>query len=174
MKNQDRTRFISEVETDTKNLSFRRPFKAETDGKRRFVRLEISSPVTMKTLKDIFGHFTPDHQTTIIKGTILNISEGGVLVDLSDPINEGDIVVIRFILQGDQAVDNVLGLVKRSEADEDCFLTGIEFINRDRLSDLLSESEIDMLSNELTDFGGRIGDILKRFVRKNPEPVTEA
>lgn len=174
MKNTDRTRFISEVETDPKNLTFRRPFKAESDGKRRFVRLEISSPLTLKTLKDIFGHFSPDLPTTTIGGTILNISEGGVLVDLTQPVNEGDIVVIRFTLQESETVDNVLGLIKRSEVDEDCYLTGIEFINRNRLSDLLSESEIDMLSNDLTDFSGRIGTVLRRFARKNSKPVHEA
>lgn len=174
MKNTDRTRFISEVETDRNNLTFRRPFKAETDGKRRFVRLEISSPVTLKTLKDIFGHFAPDGETTTIEGSILNISEGGVLVDLPQPVEEGNIVTIRFILQGNLKVDNVLGLIKRSEADEGCFLTGIEFINRDRLSDLLSESEINMLSSELTDFGGRISDVLRRYAIKNPAPVPEA
>ena len=173
MKNTDRTRFISEVETDPKNLTFKRPFKAETDGKRRFVRLEISSPVSLKTLKDIFGHFAPDQQTTTIEGTILNISDGGVLVDLTAPVNEGDIVVIRFTLQEEETVDNVLGLIKRSETDGDCFLTGIEFINRNRLSDLLSEGEIDLLSNELTDFGGRVGTVLKRYANLGSEPVSK-
>ncbi|MBU0983195.1 MAG: PilZ domain-containing protein, partial [candidate division Zixibacteria bacterium] len=111
------------------------PFEVEYEQKRRFVRLEISSPMSMRKVRDSRGNLWPEGDHQVIHGEILNISAGGVLVDLEQALNTGDLVSMHFTLNGVEGLDNVLGSVKRIEPCDDCFVAGIEFVSRDYLLD---------------------------------------
>ena len=132
MKNVEKVKFVSEVDIGDGQVEVRKPFKMDRDQQRRFIRLEISAPVWMKSVKDSLGDFS-NEQDYHFHGTVLNISAGGVLVDLEEQISERDIVLMRFILQDVEELDNVLGVVKRVEKDGDSYLAGIEFISREIL-----------------------------------------
>jgi len=164
MKDTSKVRFVSDVDMDEKDIKGRKPFKVSSENQRRFVRLEISSPMWLKKLKDVFGNFWPDQGGPVIDGTILNISGGGVLVELGEPVNEGDIVSMCFTLQGEESLESVLGLVKRSDVEDDFCLVGIEFVDRRRLRDLLSQGELDILSTEFSDFGESVKDCLQKYL----------
>ena len=52
MKNAEKVRFVSEVDIGDKQVEVKKPFKMDEDNQRRFIRLEISAPVWMKSVKD--------------------------------------------------------------------------------------------------------------------------
>jgi len=164
MTDTTKTKFISEVSMQEKEIKVRPPFKLHTDNQRRFVRLEISSPMSLKKVKDVFGNFRQHKEEFTISGTILNISEGGILVELDQPLNEGDIVSMRFTLQGVVTLENVLGTVKRTDQDNTCYLAGIEFVDRNYLLDKLSQAEMEMISENLSDFETTVQDVLKKYI----------
>ncbi len=164
MTDTTKTKFISEVNMEGKEIKVHPPFKLHKDNQRRFVRLEISSPMSLKKVKDVFGNFLQHKEEFTISGTILNISEGGILVELDQPLNEGDIVSMRFTLQGVETLENVLGTVKRTDQDNTWYLTGIEFVGRDYLLDKLSQAEMEMISENLSDFETTVQDVLKKYI----------
>lgn len=165
MKNHaSRTRYFSDVEISERTATARKPFRVERDNQRRFVRLEISSPISLKKIKDTNGGFWSEGANFTIDGSILNVSQGGVLIETEQPLGESDIVALRFTLQGNKVLDNVLGLVKRSEQMEDIYLSGIEFIQRSQLVDRMSQAEIDMLSDKLSNFQETVQRVLSQHV----------
>jgi len=166
MKTNSRTRFINEVEVKEGAFVARRPFKMERENRRQFVRLEISAPMSLQTIKDIAGNFSPDGNSRVIPGLILNVSVGGVLVEIGEAINEGDIVSMRFTLQEMEPLDNVLGLVKRVDHDSDGILVGIEFITVRYLEDLFTKGEMDLLPDRYGDFDDAVRHVLSRYINR--------
>ena len=164
MTHRGRTQFIQEVTTQEEHTTGTKRFKVQKEDKRRFVRLQISSPMAMRKIRQAGGEFWPNGEKHVIDGIILNISAGGVLVELEQSVDEGDIVSMRFTLQEDEKVDNVLGLVKRTDVDSGTFLVGIEFITRQRLYDLMSEREIELLPESLNGFDERIRQVVNKYV----------
>ena len=163
MKSDDRVKFVSEIDIGDKRVEVRKPFQMEYENKRRFIRLEITGPVDMKSVKDCLSNFTPEDEYHL-QGNILNISAGGVLVDLDQPLNNADIVLMRLTLQGSLKLDNILGVVKRIEKDDEGYLAGIEFIARENLKDLLSQAELDLLSENISGFEDRVHEVLSRYL----------
>lgn len=164
MEDPTRTKFISDVDMKEQDVRIGQPFKISSENQRRYVRLQISSPMSLSKVKDIFGNFWPEGDNDRIDGDILNISGGGVLVEISQSLNKGDIVAMRFSLQGTEILDDVLGTVKRADYDQECCLAGIEFINRDFLLDKLSDGELDLLSDRLSNFSETVEDVLKKYI----------
>ena len=174
MNRKDRTKFVSDVDVTPEHVKARKPFRVTADKeRRRYVRLEISAPMSLRRIKDIFGNFWPTEQDFFVEGTILNISSGGVLVDVEQPLNEGDIVAMRFRLQDCEDVNDVLGLVKRSEQDQESYLSGIEFVTRDNLRDFLTTAELDLLGTSFDDFRQCVQKVLSRYLYTEDEPGDE-
>ncbi len=169
MKGTSRTKHISEVNLDEKEISIRKPLKLSRDNQRRFIRLQISSPMSLQTVKDIFGQFHPAGDYDI-NGEILNISAGGVLAELEQPVNEGDIVAMRFSLETVEPLEGVLGVVKRCDHDEEGNLVGVEFINRQWLTDKLSQAEMQLLSESYTHFDQSVKNVLSAYISETKAP----
>lgn len=164
MKSDEKVKFVSEVDVSQRNLEAKGPFKVNRDNQRQFVRLEISAPVSLAAVKDSLGNFSPEGDRVVHEGAILNISAGGVLVELHEPLGERDIVLMSFILQEVERVNNILGIVKRVEKNDADYLVGIEFISRENLKDLLSESEINLLSDNVNSFHEKVHEVLSRYL----------
>ncbi|MDH3891275.1 MAG: PilZ domain-containing protein [candidate division Zixibacteria bacterium] len=165
MTEQERTKFVSDVEITEDNVRVKQPLKLQSENQRRFVRLTISSPINFRSIKDIFGNFSPNPGEYPIDGTILNISEGGVLAEMDQPLNEGDIVAMRIIMEQVEPIEGVLGLVKRCDQDDDYHLVGIQFVRRDELVDKLSQSEMELLSEDLSHFTQSVQELLSRYLQ---------
>jgi hypothetical protein len=165
MTELERTKFISDVDLTEDNIEIRKPLKLQSKNQRRFVRLTISSPINFKRIKDIFGNFSPNAEEYPIDGSILNISEGGVLVELDQPLNEGDIVAMRIVMEQVEPLEGVLGLVKRCDHDEDFHIVGIQFVRREDLIDRLSQAEMDLLSKDLNNFSQSVQQLLGRYLQ---------
>jgi hypothetical protein len=163
---------VRDVSAQPEEFVARPPFKVQQEDKRRFIRLEIASPMTLRRIKDVTGGFWTEGEWHVIDGLILNVSAGGVLVDVNQPLMEGDIVSMHFTLQEVECLENIVGLVKRVEEDDGSFLVGIEFISRKEMSDVFSKAEMELLRDSLTDFDEGVRDVLNRFVmstRQNHE-----
>lgn len=171
MKTNARTKFLKETDAGPDGLAARQPFKMEQQSQRQFIRLEISAPMSLQTIRDAGKGFWPEGDSHAIHGLILNISAGGVLVDLNETINKDDIVSMRFTLQEVEALDYILGLVKRVDQDADGVLAGIEFITREDLQDMFSKGEIDLLSERYCGFDRSIRQVLDKYVYQEKENI---
>ncbi len=169
MKDTQKTKFISDVDVDSHRMKARRPFKVSSENHRSFIRLEIMSPMSMCRVKDIFGHYWSEDDNEKISGVILNISASGVLVELTERLNEGDIVSMTFTLQGVEEVGNVLGIVKRADDEEDYQLVGIEFTRKENLSDTLTNVELEMLGEGFNNFQDTVQNVLRKYVYTTSE-----
>jgi len=164
MKTDKKTRHVKDTGADKSVVCARRPFKVSQEDKRRFIRLEISSPMSLRKLKDREGQYRSHEDWQVIHGMILNISASGVLVDLDQAVDEGDVVSMHFTLQEVEGLDNVLGLVKRIDIDAEGCLAGIEFISREWLTDHFSQAELELLGDEHTNFDRSVREVLSRYI----------
>ncbi|MEW5993428.1 MAG: PilZ domain-containing protein [Candidatus Zixiibacteriota bacterium] len=154
----------SQVELPDSDIGVRPPFRLDREEQRQFVRLEISAPVSVIRVKDTVGNFWPTGEDAVVDGTVLNISAGGVLVEITPPLNTGDIVAMRFTLQGAETVDHVLGAVKRVEPAPEGCLAGIQFVDRDYLCDKLTHGELELLAEHFDTFTRKVQDVLQKYV----------
>ena len=164
MKNTSKERFVSDIDMHDTNVMARKPFKVTAENVRRFVRLEIASPITISVVKDSLGNFNCDGGDLKIDGIILNISPGGMLVAMGHPLAAGDIVLMSFSLQDIETLDDVLGIVKRVEKDGDSYMDGIEFITRTDLEDRLTTAELDLLTDKASHFEDKVQEMLQRYL----------
>lgn len=165
MTDEKQTKFVTEHDVqDSGKTNVKPPFVLSEQNRRQFIRVEIVSPLFIQRIKSVEGDFWPEGQGQPVEASIVNLSLGGVLIDLNDPFLPGDIVALRFNLQGEVIVENVLGLVKRSDESEGKYLTGVEFINRNKLEDILSEAELNMLPLEFSGFDISIQKTLRKFI----------
>ncbi|MFQ6007542.1 MAG: PilZ domain-containing protein [Candidatus Zixiibacteriota bacterium] len=170
MSKTTKAKFVSDIDVVGKEIKVRPPFRLKSENQRRYVRLEISAPMTLQKIKDIFGNFWAPGTSFTIDGTILNISPGGVLLEVDQPLDEGDILSMSFTLQGNESLKDVLGVVKRTDRDGTTFLAGVEFIGKNYLMDKLTQAELEMFSENLSDFEDTIQKMLKKYVYR--EQVT--
>ncbi len=164
MKEVSKERFVSDISMHDNNVMVRKPFRISTEDMRRFVRLEVATPVTMRVIKDSLGNFEPDGGSLTFEGNILNVSPGGVLVELDHPLAENDIVLIDFRLQDVESIQNVLGIIQRVERDDDTYMDGIEFVTRKDLVDRLSQAELDLITPDAAHFQEKILQVLERYL----------
>ncbi|MEW5924018.1 MAG: PilZ domain-containing protein [Candidatus Zixiibacteriota bacterium] len=159
-------KIINKPGTDSKRntISVKAPFRIEKDEKRRFIRLEITDPLSYSVLKDREGSFWPEIDGPSYTGSILNISAGGVLVLSDAPLQEGTLVVIRMMLQGVEVINNVIGIVKRAESDEGEWLIGIEFITRESLRDYVSAAEYELIPKDVSSFDEHLRTVLNKYI----------
>ncbi len=161
---ESRTKIISEIETGDNVVSVKKPFKLYKDRSRRYIRLEISEPISFLILRDREGGFRtrPDGQT--YNGSILNVSAGGVLITSETPLEEGSLLIMKMNLQEVEVIDKIVGMVKRADADGDEWLIGIEFISREYLVDHFSSAELELIPREVASFDERLKKTLNKYV----------
>jgi hypothetical protein len=164
MASRDKVKFIQEVPATDAMVAARRPFEVRSENRRRFVRIEISSPMTLRKIRDTNGRLWPEGEWHVINGSILNISDGGVLVEVDQQLLETELVSLHFIMQDVEPLSDVLGQVMRSDQDDDGFLVGIKFITLQSLSDRLTQAELDLLPKSLTEFQSCIKGALEKYV----------
>ena len=164
MSQMTKLKHVSDVDMNNKNIMAKKPFKVSVENKRRFIRLEISSPVMMKMLQGRYYQPSPEEDSYKIQGTILNISAGGMLVELEEPVYEDDVVLLQFTLQDNIIMSDVLGLVKRVDKDEKFYLAGIEFVSQEFLQDRLSKTELEFNTTDVADFEQKVQETLSKYL----------
>ena len=140
------------------------PFQIMEDNRRRFIRIDFEEPISYTVLKSADGAFWPDGDGPDGRGEILNISAGGFLMYTSEPIIENSLLSMSVTIEGCEEIDNILGLVKRTEIDSGGYLVGIESITREKLYDLLTSQELEQVSGDVASFTERLRSLLNNYI----------
>ncbi|MCX6826992.1 MAG: PilZ domain-containing protein, partial [candidate division Zixibacteria bacterium] len=110
------------------------------------------------------GGFWPQGNGASHSGSIINLSAGGVLILSDSTLEEGTILLLKMSLQDIEVIDNVIGMVKRVDADENAWLLGVEFITVEYLDDIFSRSELDTLPGSIASFDEQVKKTLNKYV----------
>ena len=137
---------------------------ADKAQKRRYVRLEVFSPVAFNSIvveADKRVRLHPEKKA----GVLLNLSGGGVLISTTDRASEGEFVLMKFDLKGFDALTNVLGKVKRVEVCEDgeC-LVGIEFLAIEHVDDPVIANGLSRLADHPKEFAQGLSRLISPYV----------
>lgn len=132
--------------------------------KRRYVRLEVFSPVAFNSIvveTDKRVRLHPEKKA----GILLNLSGGGVLISTTDHASEGELVLMKFDIKGFDALTNVLGKVKRVEdsGDGEC-LVGVEFLAIEHIEDPVIANSLSRLGNHPQEFAQGLSRLVSRYV----------
>ncbi len=132
--------------------------------KRRYVRLEIFSPVGFSSIvidEDGRAHTLPAKKA----GILLNLSGGGALISSTDDVVSGDFILVKFEIKGFETLTSILGRVKRVENCEDGErLIGIEFLTPDQIEDPALAKALARLSDDPLGFSESLRRLISRFV----------
>jgi len=140
------------------------PFQILEDNRRRFIRIDLDEPIAFAAIKAADGGFWPEGDGPGGNGEILNISAGGILMFSSEPTMENSILSLSVRLEGCEAINHILGKVKRVEIDSGGYLVGLESITREKLSDHLSAEEIDQIPEDMASFTDRLRAFLNQYI----------
>ena len=139
------------------------PLKVRRTQRRRYIRLDISAPVTFRLLcleKKEGLVSKMEHN-----GVILNIGGGGVLLVTKRKLEEGDFIILDMNLEGCEVISGVLGRIKRVEpSDEDEFLVGVEFCPQEELEYYLNSKQITQLPVKVKSFNQKLREVLSKYI----------
>jgi hypothetical protein len=150
--------------------------RGEKVQRRRWVRLEVFSPVVVRELIADSQEKTIRRAFKEKSGMILNISGGGVLLSTFDSLCEGDYLLLKFKIKDFEALSDVLGKVKRVESCPDGeHLVGIEFLTPDAISDPWMAEQLAELVDDPLGFSDRLHRLVSRYVfrRQVSDTTTE-
>lgn len=165
MTDKTKVKYVSDVLIEDDDVQIKRPFKIKNENKRRFVRLEISSPLKLRNIKEDFQMMS-DEKLYDMEGLILNISAGGLLAEIEKAVSEEDFLLMKFTIQDELTIENVLGVVKRVETEDMFSLAGIEFVEPKILLDRFSTPEIELLQEKIYNFHDSVHETLSRYISK--------
>jgi c-di-GMP-binding flagellar brake protein YcgR len=141
----------------------RAPLVIRRSQRRRYVRLDISAPISFRLL------CLKDKDCLVSKaeysGVILNIGGGGTLLVTKRKLEEGDFIIVDMNLEGCEVISGVLGRVKRSEqSSENEFLIGVEFCPQEELEYYLTSEQIAQLPVRVKSFNQRLREVLSKYI----------
>jgi len=141
----------------------KKPFKVYSHKRRKYIRLEVNSPLKFKT----FNPAEPDleidpHQAC--EGSILNISGGGVLFETEYSVRENDYLVMELSLVDADRLCGIIGKVKRVDTEEGTPLVGIEFMSPEKLRAELPTHVLDKIDEEIYSFDEHLRKALLKYV----------
>ena len=140
------------------------PFPVKTSHGRKYVRIELSSPVKFRLLTCSEGKLRITGEET--SGEILNLSEGGMLLLTDSPVGGQGFALMTLNLNKLAVLDGVLGRIKRVEASEEGdFLVGVEFTSREELEKLTSPEKVQSLPVRVGSFDRKLREIISGFQR---------
>lgn len=142
----------------------KKPFKVYQHKRRKYVRLEVNSPLKFKVFMPPKMDLNLDDKLTCV-GTVLNISGGGVLMESEFRVNEDDFLVMEFSLVDVDALTGIIGKVKRVDTDETGkMLVGVEFMTPEQLQAELPSEVIDSIGVEIFSFDEQLRKMLLKYV----------
>jgi len=140
------------------------PFQIMEDNRRRFIRIDIEEPISFRVIKSAEGGFWPAGDGPCGDGEILNISAGGILMFTTIPIMQRSVLSMSLQVKGCLALQNVLGIVKRTDIDSGGYLIGVESITREKLDDIMSEEELSQLPPGAASFTEQLQLLLNQYI----------
>lgn len=137
----------------------------DTVQRRRWVRLEVFSPVEVRELIVDQDEHTVRRAFKDKSGMILNISGGGVLLSTFDVLSEDDYLLMKFKIKDFDVLSDVLGRIKRVEACADGEnLVGIEFLTPDAVKEPWLADQLSEMIDDPLGFSERLHQLVSRYV----------
>lgn len=131
---------------------------------RRYVRVELSSPIQLRLLECKKGKIKLLNQR--ITAEILNLSEGGVLLLTNQAVPEEGFVLLTLNLNKLVILEGVLGKIKRIESSgEGDFIVGVEFAPKEDLERWSSPEQIEQLPVKVASFNHKLQEIITSYLR---------
>jgi len=162
---------VASIDYQNENLTILQPVSDyKKTQRRRFVRIDIDGDITFKTFdcsEQNKGMFSVEN-----KGELLNISAGGILLITGKPINEDDLLLLNFWIKNSQRLENIPGIVKRvetsinSETQEREYLTGIEFLSKEKSEKHFHLNLAEYLPSDVNYFNDALQKLVVQFVYK--------
>jgi hypothetical protein len=144
-------------------LTEKDPFPIKSSQGRKYVRIEVTSPVDFRLLIPKRGRLRLAKDQC--SGKILNLSCGGLLLESRKTIPEGAFLLLSLNLNGLVILEGVLGKTKRLEPTEDGKnLVGVEFCLREELENFASKKEIEKLPVKVGSFNHKLKEIILSYV----------
>ncbi len=132
--------------------------------RRRYVRLDIASPVELKLIVPASAE-SQEPGFIPFTGEILNVSAGGLLVESREAIPEGDYVVIELELNGTDKLSGVVGKIKRCDSEsESAHLIGVEFCTEEDIRRNCPEEYQKLLGECCTSFSEKVRALISKYV----------
>jgi hypothetical protein len=132
--------------------------------RRRYVRLEITSPIQLRLLVSESEESSEIGQIPF-SGEVLNVSGGGVLVQTAEAVPEDGYVLMDFELNGTDRVSGVVGRVKRCEEDdENIYLVGVEFCSAEDIEENCPENFKSQFADDSGSFNDKVRELINRYV----------
>jgi c-di-GMP-binding flagellar brake protein YcgR len=133
--------------------------------RRQFVRLDISGDLDFRVLESPEGNQGSISQK--FRGSLLNISAGGVLFETETRIEADSLLILDFTLKGHYQLNNILAVVKRVEASGDrIFIIGSEFISSENRARYGLQTLADFLPSGTGTFDENIQKLIVQFIYK--------
>jgi hypothetical protein len=163
---------VSEKPTWTP-LTEKEPFPIKSSQGRKYVRIEVNSPVDFRLLDSKRGRIRVARNQSF--GKILNLSGGGILLESHEAIPPGGFLLLSLNLNGLVILEGVLGKAKRVEATGDGeYLVGVEFCSREELESLVSKEQIEKLPVKVASFNHKLKEVVLSHVRTAHLSMPEA
>jgi len=138
--------------------------RTERVQRRNFVRIDMKVDIKFSRLKIAnrsAGLMPPCWQDSFSK----NVSAGGMLIQVVEEIEKGDILIIRLGGQNLTGLPRLLTVVccRIVEIDNNRF-AGVEFIKREKLAGYFTPEELSGLPSQITCFDSRLQNKIVRFI----------
>lgn len=145
-------------------LTGKTPFPIRSSRGRKYVRIEITSPVDFRLLLPKGGRIKLSKNQC--SGKILNLSCGGILLESGEALREGTFLLLSLNLNGLVVLEGVLGKTKRVEPIKDGeYLVGVEFCSREELENFASKEQIQKLPVKVASFNHKLKETILGYVR---------
>ncbi|MCD6162458.1 MAG: PilZ domain-containing protein [candidate division Zixibacteria bacterium] len=165
------TAIVAAIDSDRENMTTLKPVsEVKRSQKRRFVRIDIAGDIVFRILDssaDNKGAFSGDR-----KGELLNISAGGILITVDEPVKQNDILLLNFWMKDNQRLSNILGVVKRAEQSansdnlESEHLVGVEFLSKESVPKYIPWNLAEILPPDTNFFNDALQELIVAFVYK--------
>jgi c-di-GMP-binding flagellar brake protein YcgR len=132
--------------------------------RRRYVRLDITSPVDIKLL---VPSSEENREPGLIpyRGDILNVSGGGLLIESSEALPEDEYIVMELELNGTDRLSGIVGKIKRCESEsETVHLIGVEFCTAEDVRQNCPAEYQKLLGDNCESFGEKVRTLINKYV----------
>lgn len=160
------TSVLKELSSEGEKL-YSLPFPQRyTLSRRKFVRLQVDSEITFRKILFSIGKEGKASLGRSGTGRLLNLSEGGVLLETSRRFKAGELLLLNLNLDSSGQLRNLLGKVKRVEKDpEGDRLVGIQFCRQSDLHPKLAEQLSILSPAGISDFGQEMKRLTAALLR---------
>jgi c-di-GMP-binding flagellar brake protein YcgR len=145
-------------------LSGKNPFPIRSSQGRKYVRIEIASPIDFHLLLPKRGRISLSKNKS--SGKVLNLSCGGILLQSDEVLPEEAFLLLSLNLNGLVVLEGVLGKIKRVEPTEDGeYLVGVEFCSKEELENFVPKEQIQKLPVRVASFNHKLKEIISGHLR---------